>query len=179
VQMKCVKCHGAFDAADTRRRVCEGCAALGKVTARRRFTRLVKLGDGEARASSLESLYSLALKSQDEVAAALGVTRQFVSYTERRAVLKLRCHVREEAEEADVRDVRGQGSGVKGEKVSGGRERVLVSLQKYDRQIMRWGRLLRRMFLANCCHQECRDLILAIEQGRRALECARMEMQND
>lgn len=152
----CIKCQCPFTAAGPRRKVCPACKSKARQQAVRDYDRSLALDNGEIGGASLKSLYYLAIKSQEEVARILGVTRQMVQRTERRAIFKIRQAVKQPPKR----------------KPDGAAE----AIERYERFLVRWSRRTRRLLLSNCCHGEVRDIILTLEQARRALQSAREEI---
>jgi hypothetical protein len=118
----------------------------------------LKLTEGEDSAEQSSPLFSMALKSQAEVARQLGIGRDRVTRIERTALLKIRKWYR------------------KMEKSPAASGSVAAALEKYDRQIVRWRRLLRRSVLNHCHRPEVRELVFEVAQCEMALERARIEL---
>ena len=134
---------------------------------RQRLKLNLKEGENCAQLMHGDSLGFHALKSQQEVAKELGIARQCVTTAERRALIKIRSWYRNQMAQS--------GRTTHGSAARPPRPRI-GAMDRYAQQIIRWRRVIRRMILSNCCHDEARVIIYAVAECEARLHRARAEL---
>ncbi len=150
------------------RRVCPACQRKVFEKCVREARQRKRLATTEARAQNLDGLRGVALRSQDEVALILFVTRQAITDTERSALYKLRSNdelrrIREDPEQMEC---------ARGEETPRRREPLDFSYSEIEQALRGWRALLTDMQADENCAEEAAAMSLELEQFEALLKPA-------